>query len=176
MVRGCLVFDGVWKSLRFVAQGRVSHPIYSGKTDVLQEQGSRPGSPSRPRCEGVITGDVLASPASSSGFRGPVWALTPLPLCRASPSSQQPALLAVPRAGFWSVSVASSGLGTGCRHPSFHPMSLSSRPLACHEATGRATPRGSLPLAAERKAVCAGVSEATHFLERPQPDPGRAGD
>lgn len=34
----------------------------------------------------------------------------------------------------------------------------------------------SLSPAAERKAVGTGVSEATHFPERPQPDEGRAGD
>lgn len=48
----------------------------------------------------MITGDVLASPASLSGFQGPVWATTPPPTCGASPSSQQRALLAMPRAGF----------------------------------------------------------------------------
>lgn len=34
----------------------------------------------------------------------------------------------------------------------------------------------SPPLAAEREALGPGVSEAAHFLERPQPDKGRAGD
>lgn len=155
---------------------RSATPSTAARLTLCRSKALVLGSPSRPRCEGVITGDVLASPASLSGFQGPVWATTPPPTCGASPSSQQRALLAMPRAGFCLYLLLPLAWGPAAVIPPSIPYPCAHAPWPVTKLPARAAPPGSLPLAAERKAVCAGVSEATHFLERPQPDPGRAGD